>query len=386
MRSRRTFGLAALVGVFALSGMGTAVAADRDHDGLRDGFEITYGLSDPDLRDSDHDGVIDSAEDPDGDGLGNLGEQRFGLDPGKRDTDRDGVPDGKEDRDHDGRSNAREQDQRPVPWNLKPSIGSGKNSFPPIRFKCQSAHGSAKVVACGFGPVDADTRMVLVGDSHAMMWSSPIKRVAINKGWRLTTMTKTACTPLLGLRTQRQLEIDGGRTCRAWRANVIAKLKAKPPDLIILTQSDRYKLFDSNGGVQPKYQWPLLWNRALKRTLAALPARSTVMVLGDVPKNYGDPRRCLNHSRGDMSACVSPRAPDAMRKIDLALRQAAASKGARFRTLYGKICSYDPCPVVQGHILMWRDKSHITNTFAVQLQPSMRAIIESALSPSTGGR
>ena len=51
-----------------------AGAADRDRDGLDDGFERRYGVTDPGVRDSDHDGVIDSAEDNDKDGLGNLGE------------------------------------------------------------------------------------------------------------------------------------------------------------------------------------------------------------------------------------------------------------------------------------------------------------------------
>ena len=29
-----------------------------------------------------------------------------------------------------------------------------------------------------------------------------------------------------------------------------------------------------------------------------------------------------------------------------------------FRTLYGKVCTYDPCPLVQGDVLVWRDGGH----------------------------
>ncbi len=50
-----------------------AAAADRDGDGLRDGFETKWGLTSPDDRDSDNDGVVDSAEDHDHDDLGDLG-------------------------------------------------------------------------------------------------------------------------------------------------------------------------------------------------------------------------------------------------------------------------------------------------------------------------
>ncbi len=114
----------ALALALLLLGALPAAAADRDGDGLRDGFERRYGVTDPDRRDSDGDGVVDAAEDNDGDELGNLGEQRFGTHPGKRDSDGDGRADGREDHDRDGRSNAREQDQRPVPAGLRPSLAA----------------------------------------------------------------------------------------------------------------------------------------------------------------------------------------------------------------------------------------------------------------------
>ena len=98
-----------------------------------------------------------------------------------------------------------------------------------------------------------------------------------------------------------------------------------------------------------------------------------------IPHNYLNPRKCMRDNRNDMSKCVSPKAGPSGRKVETALREAAAVHGAHFRTLYGKICSYAPCPVVQGNKLMWRDKTHISDTFAIQLQPSIKAVMEAAL-------
>ncbi len=372
-------GSALLTAALLLTASLPATAADRDKDGLRDGFEAKWGVTSPNVRDSDHDGVIDSAEDNDGDKLSNLGEQRFGTNPGRKDSDRDGVPDGREDSDRDGRSDAREQDQRHLPTQLRPTIYQAKNDFPPIRFKCQTANGSARIVACRFGPVDARTTIVLVGDSHAMVYSSPIRRVAKSKGWRLITMTKTACAPLLGIHTPRQMEIDRGRTCRAWRRNVIDKLNANPPDLIILAHSDSYKLLEFRGRPIPREDFPRTWRHGLKLTLSALPNASRVLVMGDVPRNLWDPRKCLGRNRGNISACVSPKEPGSKRRVESALREGARAKGASFRTLYAKICSYEPCPVVQGNLMMWRDQTHLTDTFVTKLHPSFRAILESTV-------
>jgi hypothetical protein len=356
-----------------------ASAADRDRDGLSDGFEARYGVTDPGVRDSDHDGVIDAAEDNDRDGLGNLGEQRFGTNPGRRDTDGDGIHDGREDDDGDGRSNAMEQDQRRVPVRLKPTLGKAARSYPPIRARCITGQGDPKPVACGFGPRDAGTRVVLIGDSHALMWSSPIRGIARNKGWRLLTMAKTACPSLLGLYVQSQKLVDEGATCRAWRENILGRLNANPPDLIVIANSDRYSLHRPDGVKYPKVQRPALWKQALARTLAALPKSSRVLIVGSLPHNAGNPRNCLMQNRQDISACASPKGGAIGRKIEHVLKATAKARDARYGAVYGKVCSYDPCPLVQGNILVWRDKNHITDTFARQLQPTFRRWLEAAL-------
>jgi len=100
---------------------GTALAADRDHDGLPDRWERRHHLStahgsankDPDRdhvdngnefrertsprdRDTDGDGRRDGREDADHDRLSNRAEDATGNDPRDRDTDDDGVSDGRE--------------------------------------------------------------------------------------------------------------------------------------------------------------------------------------------------------------------------------------------------------------------------------------------------
>ncbi len=352
-----------------------AMAADQDRDGLRDGWERKYGL-DPDRRDTDRDGVVDSAEDTDGDGLGNLGEQRFGTNPRKRDTDGDGRIDSREDANRNGITNGQEQDRRRVPANLRPSLSV--EDLPPLRSKCQAWSRQAAPKVCKFGPRGAK-RIVLIGDSHAMMWSSPVKRIAQNKGWRFVVMAKMACPALLGVLPRGRYEVDGGVACRKWQRTVIDRLKAHPPSLVIIASSGNYPLVDSNGRAYSASQRRAVWREGVIRTVAALSKRSEVLILGPVPRNSVDPRLCLLRNRRDMSKCVTPRATARGSSTEGALRSGAAASGAHFRTLSGKICSYDPCPVVQGNKLVWRDKGHITDTFARQLQRSVKGAIESAM-------
>ncbi|MDR1641391.1 MAG: S-layer homology domain-containing protein [Clostridiales bacterium] len=69
---------------------------DNDSDGLRDDFEYLFLETDPASDDSDGNGVLDSDEDYDLDGLSNIQEQELGTRPDKTDTDSDGIPDGDE--------------------------------------------------------------------------------------------------------------------------------------------------------------------------------------------------------------------------------------------------------------------------------------------------
>ncbi|MBD3194158.1 MAG: hypothetical protein GF317_03825 [Candidatus Lokiarchaeota archaeon] len=83
---------------------------DSDNDGLLDGSEINTHTTDPNDLDSDDDAMPDgwevinlldpitndSADDPDADGISNLGEYVDGTDPNDSDSDNDGLLDGEE--------------------------------------------------------------------------------------------------------------------------------------------------------------------------------------------------------------------------------------------------------------------------------------------------
>ena len=77
------------------------VGQDRDGDGIPDDLEADLGL-DPDLVDSDGDGILDGDEDFDNDGLTNLQEVLTQFNPVLADSDGDGILDGQEDNDGDG--------------------------------------------------------------------------------------------------------------------------------------------------------------------------------------------------------------------------------------------------------------------------------------------
>lgn len=371
---------AAVMAACLLALPSTALAADLDGDGLSDAFETRWGLTSPDRADSDFDGIVDPAEDEDGDKLSDLGEQRFGTDPGDPDSDGDGTLDGDEDEDRDGRTDAEVQDQRPLPARLRPPLAKAQDDANGVSVWCGVQAGRSQLRHCDFGDLRSETRIVLMGDSHAHAMLRPFKRVAKREGWHVQTLIKGGCIPLIGLENGLQQQLDRGRSCRDWKRRAIDWLnQGQPPDLVVITHSDRYVLARRDGSPYRKMTWPARWQAALERTVEALPKASTALILGDVPHNYGDPIACLSADPSDISACTAPRQAPDERTMEQALRAGAQASGAMFATLHDSICTYDPCPLVHGDVLLWRDRSHLSATFSGHLTPALRVVLEEAL-------
>ncbi len=373
-------GLGCLLLLAALGLPALGAAGDRDGDGLRDAFEqASRGLLDPGRRDTDRDGVVDSAEDSDGDRLGNLGEQRFRTDPGDPDSDGDGTPDGQEDLDRDGRSNALEQDRRPIPPGLRPSLAAAPEDIWARQPDCGAHWGVTKPRRCRFGDADAPVTLAVVGDSKATMYMPAFIAAADQLGWRVVSLLKGACSPVLDTTNGQQWSYDRGRSCDRWRRNVIDWLGRSQPEVIVYAHSDDYGLVDGEGDVLGGDRKLAAWRRGARATVDALPTSSAVVWLGDAPNNDGNPVRCLADHPGNMSACVTRREPLAKREAEVALSQGVEGAGGTFATLQDQVCSYDPCPLVQGHVLIFRDEGHLTVTFTRRMAPSMRQLLAGAL-------
>jgi hypothetical protein len=151
---------------------------------------------------------------------------------------------------------------------------------------------------------------------------------------------------------------------------------------VIISNLTRYVFLTRDGvAIRSARRRERRWGRGLVRTISAFPAVTRALILADTPNMRHDPVACLRGHRTDMSACVTRRA----RTMDLRRarteRAAATTTGSRYATLADVVCSYDPCPLVQGRIMLWRDQGHLTATFVRQLAPSVRAVALAALAP-----
>lgn len=375
---RRLLVLALVCCLLALMAPGAGAAtpggagADPDRDGLSTDFEQTRSLTDAARADTDQDGIRDGAEDPDGDGMGNAGEARYGTDPQLADTDGDGTDDWHGDFDLDGIPDGLEQDRRPIPARLVPSLANAEMDRSPSYFDgCHIGLGSVPRL-CTYGARHARRTVVLFGDSHAAQWLPGLIEVGRRRGWRIVALTKSSCPgPLVTIAR------NGGpyTSCDTWRAAALRMIDRLRPALVVMTSLRSHDLW-WKGHLVRRTDASRLWRRGFLATLRRLDrAARHVIVLGDTPRFRAAGLGCLRAHRDDVSRCSVRRANALSTRRDSLERNAAATLGIPFRATGPLVCPYDPCPVIVDRHLIVRDQGHLTATYSRILSRGLERLI-----------
>lgn len=200
-----------------------------------------------------------------------------------------------------------------------PSPVQARKSFPPDG-ECEVAPPVTSSPPCLFGAVDSPHRVVLLGDSHAGQWFSPLLSLAAKRGWALQELVKQGC-PLPELSV---VNPQLGRTydeCDTWRADSLARLRKGPkPELIVIGSLNRYT----------DDQHLLL--RGWEKTLKPLRALGVPIVyVEDTPVPGTDVPACVSGHLRDPKACAFDR--EKARWPDPLARKAASGALPGVRTV-----------------------------------------------------
>jgi hypothetical protein len=243
-----------------------------------------------------------------------------------------------------------------------------------------------KVDTCVYGRPNADTTVVLMGDSHAAQWFAALEPVVAKRGWRIVPMTKSACPavsvtvwlPALG---REYVE------CDRWRQRVLDRISAVKPTLIVLASSDWHAV----AGEDPEVSGyasaspfarptPALWGRGLQATLDHLPRSSAILLLADTPNPHFDVPTCLFEHVNDVERCAFRRDSAFAEGLRRAARDVArADLRVTYLDLTDRICGGQTCPAARGRLAMFTDADHISVPYAATLSPLLLAAVDSTL-------
>ncbi|MFC0452063.1 acyltransferase family protein [Rhodococcus jostii] len=263
-----------------------------------------------------------------------------------------------------------------VPSNLSPPLADAPADKPAVFVNgCVRSWREVGQDECASGDVTSPTTVALVGDSHAAMWAPAFEQAAEQRHWRLETMGKVTC-PLLDLPLTSPYLGREYTECEQWRGEVVARLQAERPRLIVVSMSRRY------GADFGFTVFGREWLDSLTRLVTELRATgAAVLILGPIPDPQSTVPTCLSDHLDDATACSPPR-PAAVNDAGVAAESAVTTAGGgRYADLTALFCTAERCPVIVGNDLVYRDDNHLTLEHAQALTPVVAALADRALAP-----
>lgn len=208
---------------------------------------------------------------------------------------------------------------------------------------------------CTVGDRTSTRTIALVGDSHAFQWLGALDLLGKAHGWRIITFVHNSCPFSL---VPRQFELDGHSRCTESVRHALETLRSDQPRVVI---TSAYR-FSYPGRIETAAAgYDAMW--ALLRGMGA-----DVVVLGDTPAPPTSPTIPECVSGPDPASCGISRAaavatPDPLR--------AAADRdpNAAFVDPTDAFCGTDRCPGVIGNVVVYRDSTHVSNTYMKSALP-----------------
>ena len=247
----------------------------------------------------------------------------------------------------------------PIPLGLTPPIGR-LTSVPPkyvLPRGCSSRGDSSRTTSkiCHLGDTKSRKTIVLVGDSHAMMWLPAVLELAWRDGWNVIPLLRTGCRP------DRWVTNEGPESCRVWYRWALREVWLLHP---------RFTLIGGSIGERPSTAVPAAADGTIAMARALAP-HGAVVVIGDPEGLRERPADCLLSSHASMATCTTTWPPSTLEAYD---RVAATTRhlGVGFIATRGFFCFQRQCPTVIGTTIAYWDTSHITATYALQIAGAFR--------------
>jgi len=270
-----------------------------------------------------------------------------------------------------------------VPSNLSPSLADAGAEIPAMMFDgCLRLPFEAGLPECATGDTASKTTVAVVGDSHSSMWIPAFRQVGTQRPWRIETMAKAAC-PMMDLPVANRFVsplVEYLEHCEQWRGQVMARLRAEHPQLVVVSVFRGYLASHSNGFLSGFSSYDPAWINSLTRLVQQLRGTGAkVLVLGPLPALTTSVPTCLSEHLDDATVC-SPPMSFAFNRPGIAAESAAVKAGGgQYAELTDLFCTTSRCPVIVGNTLVYVDAGHLTIEYSRLLGPAMAALVDRAL-------
>jgi peptidoglycan/LPS O-acetylase OafA/YrhL len=215
---------------------------------------------------------------------------------------------------------------------------------------CHVNYGEDTSGKCAYGALNSKKVLVLYGDSHAAQWFPALEKIALSHGYKLISLTKSACPSVEVQRDDQGAfkSID----CNKWRKNSIARIKSLHPSAVFASS---FQYFTPPSHFKSRQIW---WNEGQRKLLSNLMGLSDHLIyISDTP-----------HPLRDIPSCI---AAHKINSCNTTVKtQNVVIKGFSVIDPTSWMCAAT-CPAIKNGYVVYRDASHISVAAALALVPNL---------------
>jgi peptidoglycan/LPS O-acetylase OafA/YrhL len=265
------------------------------------------------------------------------------------------------------------ENRAPIPWPLRPGVNDLEAGSYNPQPGCVAGDTETSSRLCPLGDLGSSRTLVVLGDSHALMWMPTIVKIARTEHWRLVPLIKTGCPPKFWVHAS-AFSAGTGLHCDVWYRWAISRATA--------LGAKAYLIAGKWSEATPKEA-----TSGIDAAVTALRAAGgKVVVVGDPVVTLEDPVDCLLAAGATMKTCT-PRAASSTLETNHAVTADTYRLGGAFIGVRGWFCApaYTGsgtllCPDVVNRTIVRRDFNHVSAAYALELTPFFSAALRSALS------
>ena len=245
---------------------------------------------------------------------------------------------------------------------------------------CDVAVTERAVEVCEYGDPDGDVVVAVVGDSKVFQWQSALDAVGAEQGWRMVYYVKSAC-PFADALPVADGEVN--ESCVEWNEAVLARLAELGPDVVVTGQrhgvapESRERLDDRT----PEAMEEGLVTRWEQLAELGVP----VVALLDNPSPGMEVYECVAEHPERLEECVFDR-ERGIASSAAPTQRAAAERVPTARVVDPTdwVCPQEQCVPVIGDVLLYRQGTHLTDTYVRSATPLLAAELVPLVEELTG--
>ena len=255
-----------------------------------------------------------------------------------------------------------------VPTNLTPPVDqlpSHMYGFPSLDCSPSAGDPTAQTI-CHMGNLKSTNKIVVFGDSHALMWMPAILAMAQSDAWNVIPLIRKGCeVPKWTGNGYSSDPAPDIAPCHAWYSWALKQAQLLRPDVVLISGCC------SGGGAPGSIATAM--RQTYAATAAALrPFARDVLVIEDVEGMEAQPVDCLLAAGATLRSCMTTHT-SADVAFSNGLAQLAKAKHFGFLKTRGWFCYQNRCPMVVGTTIVYADIGHMTREYALKLTAPFRA-------------